>query len=85
MQVVYRYGFDPNDAIALPEGYRIIKVDWSMMHDEASLWAIVDPDHPAVTVHLETVPTGVPIPAWANIYLGSFQDPHGLVFHVFKS
>jgi hypothetical protein len=84
MPNIYRYTIESNRSIGLPQGYEILKVDWSIMHNEACLWAIVNPDNPAVTVHLETIPTGGEVPSWVHTYLGSFQEPSGLVFHVFK-
>ena len=86
MKTIYRYTIEPNGIVTLPWGYEVLKIEWSIMHDEACLWAIVDTNESMVSVHLETVPTGSPLPAGVSSqgYLGSFQEPSGLVFHVFK-
>jgi hypothetical protein len=85
MKTIHRYGFKPNGLVKLPQGYLIIRIAWSSKHDEASIWAIVDSNSPSVTLHLTTIPTGVEIPIGANSYMGSFETPDKLVFHVFKA
>ena len=85
MKVIYKYSVE-NDFITLPDGYQIIKIDWSIADDEAFLWAIVDPSETkTVTLHLYTVYTGQQIPIGANIYLGTYEDSTGCIHHVFKS
>jgi hypothetical protein len=87
MKRIFRYCIPINNdcAIALPDGCQVIKIAWSAMHNEASLWAIVDPDAAFAMVHLAILGTGRNIPSGVHAYLGSFETPEGLVFHVFKS
>jgi hypothetical protein len=48
------------------------------------LWAIVDTKETRmVEVNLKTIPTGLEV-SENDFYLGSFETPEGLVFHVFK-
>jgi hypothetical protein len=80
----YSIPLDNDCAIALPEGYQVIKIAWSDMHNEASLWAIVDPDAAFVMVHLAILTEGGNIPSGVHSCLGSVETPAGLVCHVFK-
>jgi hypothetical protein len=84
MTNIYRYEITPNCTLELPHGFRILNIDWSKMHKCASLWATVDiKETRMVKVNLKIIPTGLEV-SENDFYLGSFQTPEGLVFHVFK-
>jgi hypothetical protein len=84
MTNIYRYEITPDCTLELPHGFRILNIDWSKMHNCASLWATVDTKETRmVEVNLKTIPTGSEV-SENDFYLNSFQTPEGLVFHVFK-
>jgi hypothetical protein len=88
MKKIYRYPLEVVDlqSIPLPKGADILRADYQEWRDEASVWAIVDPEETEVVpVKFRMAGTGHELPEDENrIYIGSFHINHlQLMFHVF--
>lgn len=91
MNTVYKYPL-PRDLsdlespfqMLLPSGACSLKVAWqdSPYGQGPQLWCLVNPDAPLVGHILQIVPTGGKI-GHTTAYLGSFETPEGMMFHVF--
>lgn len=88
MKKIYRYPFEVVDlqTISLPSGSKVLRADYQPWREEASIWAVVDPEETEmVPTKIRITGTGHDLPDDENrIYIGSFQiDKLQLIFHVF--
>ena len=86
MYRIYKYDVSPDEFILdMPKGARILDVQ-TQLHGVV-IWALVDTSDPKESRRFLTVETGQGLPDSINeyIYIGTFQLPSGLVFHLFDA
>ena len=86
-KTIYKYEIHPSNLVLeLPEGAEILTVQ--SQHEEAFIWALVNPYNKKAFRYFELFGTGHPVPCDMGInrrYIGTFQLSGGaLVFHLFE-
>lgn len=83
MKVVYKYnlGISSDLRIEMPSGAQILKVEH--FNNQASLWALVDPENSTTTRRFNVVGTGMSFNADGMRYIGSIIDDI-FIWHVFE-
>jgi len=81
MRTIWKVALDEGQ-IELPEGSELLTV--GVQDGEPMVWALVETDNPPETIDLTIVGTGHALPAQAGRYVGTFQLPEDMVFHVFE-
>jgi hypothetical protein len=88
MKSIWKYKVTLGDFIVeMPAGAHILSVQYQAATGTPQLWALVDPDQPSVQRQFTAVGTGFrqPDEVAAFQFVGTFQFPNALVFHLFDA
>jgi hypothetical protein len=90
---IFKYQVEPGAFhLSMPAEAKPLTVRWQKTdpngYGRAQMWFILPVDQPPVTRSFVTFPTGATIYApqsdQALDYVGTFETPEGLIFHVFE-
>lgn len=83
MKTIFKYPLELAgvQSVRMPAGATILTVQ--LQAGVPCVWAITDSAQPKVSRRLLLVGTGHALPDDHGRYVGTFQPPRGLVFHVF--
>jgi len=79
--VIWKFTISPNVLPIMPKGAKLLSVGVQM--GDPVMWAMVDPDAETEHRQIAVVPTGHMHVPDNHAFVGTFQLPDGLVFHVF--
>jgi len=83
MKTIWKYSVQLDDrfAVSMPAGAKVLAVQTQF--GSPVVWALVNPGAERVERKFRLVGTGHEIELSGYLYVGTFQTPFGLVFHLF--
>lgn len=85
-QTIWKYPLELTDEQKISMPSRSTFLCTQMQGDTVTLWAQADPNSQTISRKIFIVGTGNPVPASADLYIGTVQlrgQYEGLVFHVY--